>query len=101
MANENINDRNKLRNNPHSILKYIAKDVDIVVKTNTKTTIHMVFPSIEDLDTQELTQLQVAGTVGSASTTGSASTASSASCPSTFGSLSSVGSVASAGSVEL
>ncbi len=99
MANENINDRNKLRNNPHSVLKYIAKDVDIVVKTNTKTTIHMVFPSIEDLDTQELTQLQAAtATASSVSTVGTASSIGSVTATaSTVGSGSSIGSVGSTG----
>ncbi len=85
--------RNKLRNNPHSVLKYITKDVDIVVKTNTKTTIHMVFPSIKGLDNQELTRLQAAGTLSSVGSVGTASSVGSLTCPVTLGSVSSSSSV--------
>ncbi len=92
--------RNKLRNNPHSVFHYIDKDLDIVVKTNTKTTIYMVLPVLNTLETQELEQLQAAGTTSSAATLGSVATAGSLSCPSTIGSLSSVGTVGSASSIE-
>ncbi len=47
--------RIKLRQDPHSVFGYISKDIDIIVKTNTKETIYVAITNLEDNDIQECT----------------------------------------------
>ncbi len=99
----NKKSRTELRNNPHSVLSYIDKDIDIVVKTNTKNIIYVVFPSVINMQLTNITAAasDAAGTAGSVSTIGSASTYGTvSSVGSTAGSLSSVGSAGSVGSAS-
>ncbi len=68
------------------------QDIEIVVKTNTKNTVYVVFPSSTmDMDMAMLNSINAAGTTFTASTASSAGTATS--------SLSSVSSVGTAGSL--
>ncbi len=90
--------RAKLRKDPHSVLNYISKDIDIVVKTNTKETIYMAL-SKTDGDMPNLSEVSAAGTVGTlttASTVGTISTVGG-----TLGTLVSVGSVGCASTVGI
>ncbi len=98
----NKKDRSEFRKNPHTFLNYLSKDIDIVVKTNTKSTVYLVLQNTID---NQLVNIQVAGdtagtvgTVGSLSTFGCASTSGgTVGCLSTAGSAGSLGSVGSKG----
>ena len=95
----NKESRAKLRNDPHSVLSYINRDINIVVKTNTKDTIYVAFPVAGDnIDTEELSKFSAAGTVSTVGTLGSAGTLGTISSPATFGSVSSGGTVGTTGS---
>ena len=89
--------RTKLRQDPHSVLDYVSKDIDIVVKTNSKKTIYVVIPNAGS-NMQNLSQINAAGTVSTAGSAGSVATLSSViAC---FGTVSTLGSLATAGSAD-
>ncbi len=75
--NKNKEYRIKLRQDPHSMLNYISKDIDIVVKTNTKDTIYILIPqdNYYDLGLESISagdiRLETLGSVGTAGTIGS------------------------------
>ncbi len=91
--NNNKELRTKLRKDPHSVLNYISKDIDIVVKTNTKDTIYMLVPKenkdivLNNLSAGTSVHLETIGSASSAATLGTAilSTFSTASTGSTAG----------------
>ncbi len=65
--------RTKLRQDPHSVFGYISKDIDIIVKTNTKETIYVVMTNLDNNSIQELAQISAAGgTAGTLTSTSSA-----------------------------
>ena len=82
--------RTKLRQDSHSVLSYVSKDIDIVVKTNSKKTIYIIVPDV-DGNMDNLSQVNAAGTVGTLTTAGTATTLSTVS--------SSVATIASLGTV--
>ncbi len=97
---ENLNNkeyRAKLRKDPHSVLNYISKDIDIIVKTNTKKTIYMAISHIDN-KINDLSQISAAGTAGSASSASSLGTLST--FLGSFGTVMTVGSIATAGSAD-
>ena len=93
MANTVKEYRTKLRQDPHSVLDYVSKDIDIIVKTNTKDTIHILIPqnNYDNLGLGNIAagavHLETVGSAGSVSTFGTVafSTASTASTVSTSG----------------
>ncbi len=89
--------RAKLRKDPHSVLNYISKDIDIVVKTNTKETIYMAL-SKTDGDMPNLSEVSAAGTVGTVTTIATLGTIGTASgfSVSTIGTAGTMGSASTA-----
>ncbi len=77
MNKDNKKLRTKFRQDPHSVLNYISKDIDIVVKTNTKDTIYMVISKenkdivLNNLSAGGSIHLETLGSAGSVSTIGS------------------------------
>ncbi len=99
--NKNKELRTKLRQDPHSIFSYTNKDVDIVVKTNTKDTTYMIISKLNHniaIDSQELKGVNAAGILGSISSISTAGTVSTV--VSSLGSASSIGSAATAGTAD-
>ncbi len=91
--------RNKLYKDPHSVLNYISKDIDIIVKTNTKEITYIV---INKLNNEEwLNNINAAGVLGSASTASTIGTIGTAACPSSVSSASSAGTAATLGSAKI
>ncbi len=90
--------RAKLRQDPHSMLNYISKDIDIIVKTNTKDTIYMAL-SKTDGNMPNLSEVSAAGTVGSAGTIGTVGTIGTAG--GTLGTVASIGTVGCASTVGI
>ncbi len=87
-----------MRQDPHSVFGYISKDIDIIVKTNTKETIYMVITNLDNNNIQELTHISAAGSASSVGTVASAGTFATLTCPATVGTFSSLGTAGSAGS---
>ncbi len=93
--------RAKLRKDPHSMLNYISKDIDIVVKTNTKETIYMALSKTNG-NMPNLSEVNAAGTTVAVSTLTTAGTAGTISTAAgTVGTLFSFGSVGTTSTVDV
>ncbi len=98
--------RNKLRKDPHSVLNYISSNIDIIVTTNTKDTVYLVIPSINDNNLQELSQINVAGlpanagSVSTLTTVGSLGSLASTIGGSTISSASTAGTIGTASTAK-